>query len=202
MLHKDSPLNKSPAGHPPCSSQHAGRDRESAAHPPQPCMVVEWQSAKHEKGIGSEASSEGDDSTVSEPSVACSGCLSGWEGRGSAAAAATGLVQEAEKAAPPEAARIRSRRRGIHTYRIASLNVVLLTSQRSRFACLPISPTRVEVEDEELLLRRDVPAPDIWAKIVEPSKPAALSLVVRMKKKKKKKKKRGVLKQGSSHYAL
>ncbi|RRT39554.1 hypothetical protein B296_00025659 [Ensete ventricosum] len=196
MLHKDSLLNKSPAGHPPCSSQHAGRDRDSAAHPPQPCMVVEWQSAKHEKGIGSEASSEGDDSTVSEPSVACSGCLSGWEGRGSAAAAATGLVQEAEKAAPPEAARIRSRRRGIHTYRIASLNVVLLTSQRSRFA--------LEVEDEELLLRRDVPAPDIWAKIVEPSKPAALSLVVRMKKKKKKKKKkkRGVLKQGSSHYAL
>ena len=138
MLHKDSLLNKSPDGHPPCSSQHTGRDRESGAHPPQPCMVVEWQSAKHENGVGSE-SSDGDDSTVSGPSVARSGCLSGWEGRGSAAGAAvavaTGLVQEEEKAAPPEAARIRSRRRGIHTYRIASLNVVLLTSQWSCFAC-------------------------------------------------------------------
>ncbi|RRT76769.1 hypothetical protein B296_00026496 [Ensete ventricosum] len=39
---------------------------------------------------------------------------------------------------------------------------------------LPVSPARVELQDEELLLRGDVAPPDVGTKIVEPSKPAAL----------------------------
>ncbi|RWW58878.1 hypothetical protein BHE74_00034228 [Ensete ventricosum] len=35
--------------------------------------------------------------------------------------------------------------------------------------------SRMEVEDEKVLLRSNVTPPDIWAEIVEPSKPAALS---------------------------
>lgn len=39
----------------------------------------------------------------------------------------------------------------------------------------PVSPPRMELYDEKLLLRGDVPPPDVWPQIVQPSKPAALA---------------------------
>jgi hypothetical protein len=38
----------------------------------------------------------------------------------------------------------------------------------------PVAPPRVQLQDQQLLLRRDVAAPEVWPQVVEPTQAAAL----------------------------